>query len=114
MPKRPYPRWERRHEAVLLWLVEHPEATLAACARVTSYSPSHLSRITCSPAFRQHYHALQAEQERRVIARAIERLVGGGPQLTPLSVTAVSFGVSLAASPRTRFGVVYGALYFVW
>jgi hypothetical protein len=28
MTKRPYPRWERRHEAVLHWLIEHPTATL--------------------------------------------------------------------------------------
>ena len=27
MPKRPYPRWQRRHDGVLLYLLKHPSAT---------------------------------------------------------------------------------------
>ena len=33
MPKRPYPRWQRRHDAVLQWLLQCPRATLKECAR---------------------------------------------------------------------------------
>jgi len=57
MPKRPYPRWQRRHEGVLLWLLEHPWAKLQDCARATGYSPSQISRIVCSPEFRTRYTA---------------------------------------------------------
>jgi hypothetical protein len=75
MPKRPYPRWQRRHHAVLLWLFEHPRAKLTDCARATGYSPSHLSRIMCSPDFRQRLGVLRAEQERQVLARVMDRLI---------------------------------------
>jgi hypothetical protein len=74
MTKRPYPRWERRHEAVLLWLLEHPTATLREGAVATGYSPSHLSRITCSPEFRQQMLILRAELERQVLSRVTDRL----------------------------------------
>jgi hypothetical protein len=57
MPKRPYPKWQRRHEGVLLWLLEHPWAKLQDCARATGYSPSQISRIACSPEFRLRYTA---------------------------------------------------------
>jgi hypothetical protein len=74
VPKRPYPRWERRHEAVLLWLIEHPTATLSEGALATGYSPSHLSRITCSPDFQRHLHDLRTELERQVLSRVTDRL----------------------------------------
>ena len=74
MTKRPYPRWERRHEAVLHWLLEHPTATLREGARATGYSPSHLSRIICSPDFRQHSLVLRAELERQVLSRVTDRV----------------------------------------
>jgi hypothetical protein len=74
MPKRPYPCWQRRHEAVLLRLIEHPRETLIECARATGYSPSHISRITCSPDFRQRRGVLRAELERQVLARVMDRL----------------------------------------
>jgi hypothetical protein len=74
MTKRPYPRWERRHEAVLLWLIEHPTATLSEGARATGYSPSHLSRITCSPDFQGHLLVLRSELERQVLSRVTDRL----------------------------------------
>jgi hypothetical protein len=59
---------------VLLWIVEHAAATLDDCAKVTGYSPSHLSRITCSPDFRSRLGSLRAEREREVLARVLERL----------------------------------------
>ncbi len=55
MPKRPYPPWQRRHEGVLLYLLKHPSATLAQCAQATGYSPSQVSRITCSSEFNRRY-----------------------------------------------------------
>ena len=74
MAKRPYPRWQRRHEAVLTWLVEHPAGKLEECARATGYSRSHLSRITCSPDFRRQLGGIRAELERQVLARVVDRL----------------------------------------
>ena len=74
MPKRPYPHWQRRHEAVLHWLFEHPTGTLAECARDTGYSRPHLSRITCSPDFRQYLGALRADVERQLLAHYVEGL----------------------------------------
>lgn len=70
----PYPRWQRRHEAVLHWLFEHPTGTLAECARDTGYSRPHLSRITCSPDFRQYLGALRADVERQLLAHYVEGL----------------------------------------
>jgi hypothetical protein len=55
MPQRPYPRWQRRHEAVLLWLLQNPTKSLKLCARQTDYSPSQVSRIVNSPDFQRHY-----------------------------------------------------------
>ena len=55
MPKRPYPRWQRRHEGVLIYLLKHPSATLAQCAQATGYSLSQVSRITCSSDFNRRY-----------------------------------------------------------
>ena len=55
MPKRPYPRWQRRHEAVLLWLLQNLSKSMKLCARETGYSPSQVSRIFNSPDFQHHY-----------------------------------------------------------
>ncbi len=57
MPSRSYPRWQRRHEGILLWLLQNPAGTLKQCARATGYSPSQVSRITCAPDFRARYTA---------------------------------------------------------
>jgi len=51
MPKRPYPRWQRRHEPVLQWILAHPNGKLAECAAATGYTPSQVSRIARSPDF---------------------------------------------------------------
>ncbi len=55
MPQRPYPRWQRRHEAVLLWLLRNPTKAFKQCAEETGYSASHVSRIFNSPDFQRHY-----------------------------------------------------------
>ena len=73
MPKRPYPRWQRRHDGVLQWLLQHPAGTLNDCARATGYSPSQISRIVNSPDYQHRYRAarkiIEAEISRSVITR---------------------------------------------
>ena len=60
MPKRPYPTWRRRHDAILLYIMEHPFATQKDIAKASGYSPSQVSRIMCSPDFRIRYEELAA------------------------------------------------------
>jgi hypothetical protein len=55
MPKRPYPRYQRRHDAILLRILENPSQTQKEIAKATGYSPSQVSRIMCSPDFRVQY-----------------------------------------------------------
>jgi hypothetical protein len=57
MTKRPYPRYQRRHDAILLSILENPLQTNKAIAKATGYSPSQISRILCSPDFLQLYDA---------------------------------------------------------
>jgi len=57
MPKRPYPRYQRRHDAILLSILENPLQTNKEIAKATGYSPSQISRILCSPDFLQLYDA---------------------------------------------------------
>jgi DNA-binding MarR family transcriptional regulator len=55
-----YPRLNRRHMGVMIWLLEHPAATLTECAKALGYSRPWLSRIVNSPEFRaQHRQLLQ-------------------------------------------------------
>ena len=70
MPKRPYPCWQRRHEGVLLWLLQHPARTLKECAGATGYSPSQISRIVNSPDYQRRYNAA-----RKIIEEEISRSV---------------------------------------
>jgi hypothetical protein len=58
MPKRPYPRHQRRHDAVLLSLLQNPLQTQKDLAAATGYSPSQISRIVCSPDFQAQYDVL--------------------------------------------------------
>ena len=57
MTKRPYPRYQRRHDAILLAILENPVQTNKEIAKATGYSPSQISRILCSPDFLQLYDA---------------------------------------------------------
>ncbi len=66
MPKRPNPRWERRHEGILLWLRQNPAGTLKECAAASGYSASQVSRITCSPDFQRHYRVARKVMEEEV------------------------------------------------
>ena len=74
MPKRPYPRWQRRHDAVLLWLLQHPARTLKECARATGYSPSQISRIVNSPDYQRRYNAARKIIEKEISRSVIRRL----------------------------------------
>ena len=55
MPKRSYPRHRRRHDAILLSIIENPTQTQKEIAKATGYSPSQVSRILCSPEFLELY-----------------------------------------------------------
>jgi hypothetical protein len=57
MTKRPYPRYQRRHDAILLSILENPLQTNKEIAKATGYSPSQISRILCSPDFLEFYDA---------------------------------------------------------
>lgn len=68
------PSWQRRHEAVLLYLVDHPAARCAEIARATGYGVTHISRILNSPEFRRRYDELLSEARRNAARRYFERL----------------------------------------
>src|SRR5258708_24347423 len=87
MPKRPYPRYQRRHDAILLSILENPLQTNKEIAKATGYSPSQISRILCSPDFTPkvltspgHSFSDVARQVVSIInlasVRAIENMVG--------------------------------------
>lgn len=66
MPKRPYPGWQRRHEAVLEYFLANLGAKQKDAAKDLNYSPYHISRIVCSPNFYDRY--LLASYEAQVLA----------------------------------------------
>ena len=76
MPKRPYPRWQRRHEGVFRLLLQRPRTTLKECARATGYSPSQISRIVNSPDYQRHYRAARKIIEEELFRSYISRLRG--------------------------------------
>jgi hypothetical protein len=74
MADNPYPAWQRRHEAVLQYMLEHPGARYREISRVTGYSETHLSRIVNAPEFyrryRAHRDAVLKEAARRIVFSA--------------------------------------------
>jgi hypothetical protein len=58
MPKRHYPKHQRRHDAILLEIFGGPCRTEKELAKATGYSPSQVSRILCSPDFQERYEAI--------------------------------------------------------
>jgi hypothetical protein len=58
MPKRPYPRHQRRHDAILLSLLQNPMQTQKELAAATGYSASQISRILSSADFRAQYDVI--------------------------------------------------------
>ena len=77
MPKRPYPHYQRRHDAILLSILENPAQTNKQLAKATGYSPSQISRILSSPDFLTLYDAafLKVAHENR--AQWLDRLKAG-------------------------------------
>jgi hypothetical protein len=67
----PYPTWQRRHEAVLQWLLRYPWGTRAECAAATGYSPTHISRITSTAEFAERF---RSATETAAIQAALARL----------------------------------------
>jgi hypothetical protein len=61
MPKRPYPRFQHRHNAVLIAVCRDPAAKQKDIAKATGYSPSQVSRILCSPGFQEVWDLLIRE-----------------------------------------------------
>jgi hypothetical protein len=58
MPRRHYPKHQRRHDAILLEMLGHPCRTQRELAKATGYSPSQVSRILCSPDFLERYEVI--------------------------------------------------------
>jgi hypothetical protein len=71
MPSRPYPAWQRRHEAVLLYLLQRPAAKLDEVADATGYTRWQISRIINGPDFHQRYRAALADAEGRLAEQVI-------------------------------------------
>ncbi len=55
MRRNRYPTWQRRHEAVLLWMIQNPGGKVYDCAKATGYSRWQISRIINSPDFQIRY-----------------------------------------------------------
>lgn len=70
MPKRPYPHWQHRHEAVLLWCLQNPRMKQNDCARETGYSRGQVSRIINSPDFQREYQAAREIIREEITKRA--------------------------------------------
>jgi hypothetical protein len=73
MPRRPYPRWQRRHEAILRLILEDPLLSHTEIAAATGYSIWQVSRIVNSPDFRERYERASEYKHREISRRAIER-----------------------------------------
>ena len=58
MPKRHYPKLQRRHDAILLEIFGRACQTQKEIAIATGYSPSQVSRILCSPDFQERYEVV--------------------------------------------------------
>jgi hypothetical protein len=79
MTKRPYPRYQRRHDAILLSILENPIQTNKEIAKATGYSPSQLSRIVCSPDFRALYEIMMHEASVDARSKWLARISASGP-----------------------------------
>ncbi len=63
-----------RHEAVLLYVLEHPAARRAEIARATGYSVDQISRIWRSEEFRRRHRAFLDRVHDRVLVEAVKAL----------------------------------------
>ena len=53
--RRTHLQWQRRHDAVLRYVLEHPTAKNQQIGNATGYSRTHISRIVNSAAFNTRY-----------------------------------------------------------
>jgi len=67
--RRKYPAWQRRHEGVLLYLLENLSAKLGECVKATGYSSSHISRIINSPIFMNRFNGVMDNEAYKAAAR---------------------------------------------
>ena len=74
MPKRPYPRYQRRHHAILLSVCRNPAKKQKEIAKETGYSPSQVSRILCSPEFQEVYDLLIREAASEARSKWLTRI----------------------------------------
>ena len=74
LPRRPYPRWQRRHDAILRLIMEKPHLMRSEIASATGYSRWQVSRIMNAPDFRARYRELRAVIDRELASRYLERL----------------------------------------
>ena len=74
MPKRPYPHYQRRHHSILLAVCRNPAIKQREIAKETDYSPSQVSRILCSPDFREQYDLLIREAASEARSRWLDRI----------------------------------------
>jgi len=74
MERRHYPRWQRRHEAILRMILEKPRLARAEIAAATRYSPWQVSRIINSPDFRARFEQMRAVINQELAHRYVERL----------------------------------------
>jgi Winged helix-turn-helix DNA-binding len=78
MPKRPYPSFQRRHRAILLAILENPAQKQKDIAKATGYSPSQVSRILCSPEFREIYDLAIWETAREARSKGLASIIPRG------------------------------------
>jgi hypothetical protein len=78
MPKRPYPRHQRRHAAVLLSLLQNPLQTQKELAAATGYSASQISRILCSPDFQAQYDVIIHDAALHARSKWLTRITSAG------------------------------------
>ena len=79
MTIRPYPHYQRRHDAILLSILENPLRTNKEIAKATGYTPSQVSRIVCSPDFRALYEIIMHEAALGARSKWLARISAGAP-----------------------------------
>ena len=74
MSRHPYPRWQRRHEAILRLVMEKPHLMRSQIASTTGYSRWQISRIINAPGFRERYKQLRAVIDRQLADQYLKSL----------------------------------------
>ena len=82
MPKRPYPRYHRRHDGILFSILENPLRTNKEIAKSTGYTPSQVSRIVCSPDFQALYEIMMHDAASNARSKWLARISAGTGQKT--------------------------------